>query len=93
LILQIHYTIPDREKQGKNNKKINYFGQLLKNTFYEIINDDELVKSRKVDFSVIPAKLVPAGFKPGAGIQLFQPIIKPLDSGFHRSDGFLGNHQ
>jgi hypothetical protein len=39
LILYVYYTIPDREKQGKNNKKINYFGQLLKNTFYEIIND------------------------------------------------------
>jgi len=38
LILYAYYIIPDREKQGKNNKKINYFGQLLKSTFYEIIN-------------------------------------------------------
>jgi len=37
LILHIYYTIPDREKQEKNNKKINYFEQLLKNTFYEFI--------------------------------------------------------
>jgi hypothetical protein len=41
-------------------------------TFYEIINLDELVKSQKTGFSVIPAK---------AGIQLFQGV---LDPGFRR---------
>jgi len=53
----------------------------------------ELAKSPKDLFSVIPAKPVPAGFKPGAGIQLYQRIIKSLDSGFHRSDDFLRDHQ
>ncbi|MBM4332336.1 MAG: hypothetical protein FJ117_14150 [Deltaproteobacteria bacterium] len=37
---------------------------------------DDLVKSQKAPFPVIPAK---------AGIQLFQGVIKPLDSGFHLS--------
>jgi hypothetical protein len=41
---------------------------------------DELVNSLEIPLLVIPAK---------AGIQLFQVIIKTLDSGFHRSDDFL----
>jgi hypothetical protein len=45
---------------------------------------DELVKSRKTPFCVIPAK---------AGIQFFQLVTEFLDSGFHRSDDFLRNHQ
>jgi hypothetical protein len=45
---------------------------------------DELVKSPNVCFSVIPAK---------AGIQLFQILKNSLDSGFHRSDDFLRDHQ
>jgi hypothetical protein len=40
---------------------------------------DEIVKSRKSPFSVIPAK---------AGIHSFQPAKEELDSGFHRSDDF-----
>ena len=44
---------------------------------------DELVKSQKVRFPVIPAK---------AGIQLFQILKNSLDSGFHRSDDFLQDH-
>ena len=44
---------------------------------------DELVKSQKVGFPVIPAK---------AGIQLFQTLKNSLDSGFHRSDDFLRFH-
>ena len=43
--------------------------------------NDELVKSRNSLEFVIPAKFVPAGFKPGAGIQLFQDV---LDPGFRR---------
>ena len=35
-------------------------------------------------FSVIPAQ---------AGIQSFQIVINSLDSGFHRSDDFLRDHQ
>jgi hypothetical protein len=66
LILYVYYTIPDREKQGKNNKKINYFGQLLKNTFYEIINLDGPVKSPFYLIPVIPAK---------AGIQEIQAVL------------------
>jgi hypothetical protein len=42
---------------------------LLSSKSSGIING-ELVKSPKILLSVIPAKLVPAGFKPGAGIQL-----------------------
>jgi len=46
--------------------------------------DDDLVKSLKRRISVIPAK---------AGIQLFQILKNSLDSGFHRSDDFLRDHQ
>jgi hypothetical protein len=45
---------------------------------------DDLVKSLKRRISVIPAK---------AGIQLFQILKNSLDSGFHRSDDFLRDHQ
>lgn len=41
---------------------------------------DSLVKSRKMPFSVIRAN---------GGIQSFQAVTDHLDSGFHRSDGFL----
>jgi hypothetical protein len=44
------------------------------------MKNDELVKSQKEGFSVIPAK---------AGIQFFPPVINFLDSGFHRSDDFF----
>jgi hypothetical protein len=45
---------------------------------------DEFVRSLKMPFSVIPAK---------AGIQFFQVVLNSLDSGFHRSDDFLRDHQ
>jgi hypothetical protein len=45
---------------------------------------DELVKSRKTPFFVIPAK---------AGIQFFQLVTEFMDSDFHRSDDFLHGHQ
>jgi len=45
---------------------------------------DDLVKSQKTPFFVIPAK---------AGIQFFQLVTEFLDSGFHRSDDFLRIHQ
>jgi hypothetical protein len=45
---------------------------------------DGPVKSLVMLFSVIPAK---------AGIQSSQIVINYLDSGFHRSDGFLRSHQ
>jgi len=45
---------------------------------------DDLVKSLKMRFFVIPAK---------AGILYFQKLINTLDSGFHRSDDFLRSHQ
>jgi hypothetical protein len=48
------------------------------------IKSDDLVKSLKRRISVIPAK---------AGIQLFQILKNSLDSGFHRSDDFLRDHQ
>jgi len=44
---------------------------------------DELVKSQKAKFPVIPAK---------AGIQLLEILKNSLDSGFHRSDDFLRDH-
>ena len=44
---------------------------------------DDLVKSLKIRFSVIPAE---------AGIQCFPMVINDLDSGFHRSDDFLRIH-
>ncbi len=49
-----------------------------------VVNIDDLVKSRKTSFFVIPAK---------AGIQFIQVLAKALDSGFHRSDDFLRDHQ
>jgi len=45
---------------------------------------DNFVKILKMPFSVIPAE---------AGIQYFQKLINTLDSGFHRSDDFLRDHQ
>jgi hypothetical protein len=47
----------------------------------------------KVIFHVIPAKLVPAGFKPGAGIQNCMKILDsgspPAFAGGARNDDFL----
>jgi len=37
--------------------------------------EDGLVKSLKIRFSVIAGKLVPVGFKPGAGIHLFHIVM------------------
>jgi hypothetical protein len=56
----------------------------LVQNFEKCINLDELVKSRKSRFSVIPAK---------AGIQSFQSVKENLDSGLHRSDDFLRDYQ
>ena len=50
---------------------------------YGIFLNDDFVKSRKTPFFVIPAE---------AGIQSFQMVTDGLDSGFHRSDGFLRVH-
>ena len=48
---------------------------------------DDLVKSLKMQFPVIPAS---PGLSPGlAGIRSFQKLITTLDSGFHRSDDFF----
>jgi len=38
LNLQDYYIVWNGEKQEKNDTKINYFRQLTKFTFYEIIN-------------------------------------------------------
>jgi len=84
LYLQDYSIILNGKKQEKNDTKINYFKQLINFTFYETINVDDLVKSLKRLISVIPAK---------AGIQLFQILKNSLDSGFHRSDDFLRDHQ
>jgi hypothetical protein len=43
-----------------------------------------IAKIDETPFFVIPAK---------AGIQFFQLVAEFLDSGFHRSDDFLRNHQ
>jgi hypothetical protein len=48
--------------------------------FYEFIKFDELVKSHRAPFAVIPAK---------AGIQYLRAVANHLDSGFRRSDDFL----
>jgi hypothetical protein len=45
---------------------------------------DELVKSAKIPFSVIPAE---------AGIQVLRALAECLDPGFHRGDDFLRSHQ
>jgi hypothetical protein len=46
----------------------------------EILNNDELVKSKKCPATVIPAK---------AGIKIYRIVTKCLDTGFHRCDDFL----
>ena len=56
----------------------------MKQKEYTPDNIDEIVKNRKTPFFVIPSK---------AGIQFFQLVTEFLDSGFHRSDDFLRNHQ
>jgi len=56
----------------------------LKQPNFIIIKIDGLVKSRETPLPVIPAK---------AGIQLYQMVPVALDSGFHRSDNFLRDHQ
>ena len=56
----------------------------MKQKEYTLDNIDELVKSRKTPFFVIPAK---------AGIQFFQLVTEFLDSDFHRSDDFLRDRQ
>ena len=45
---------------------------------------DAIVKSPQIPISVIPAK---------AGIQFFQAVADHPDSGFHRGDDFLRDHQ
>jgi len=64
---------------------------------FEAINNDELVRSQKKHFSVIPAKVPRQARDPElverAGIQDFQGL---LDPGFRRGDGlegFLRDHQ
>ncbi len=49
-----------------------------------LLNIDNLVKSQKTPFFVIPAK---------AGIQCFQKLMTDLDPGFRRGDDFLRVHQ
>ncbi len=53
---------------------------------------DDLVKSRKTPFFVIPSRI---GVRDDgqAGIQFFQLVTEFLDSGFHRSVDFLRMHQ
>ncbi|PIP35974.1 MAG: hypothetical protein COX20_08420 [Desulfobacterales bacterium CG23_combo_of_CG06-09_8_20_14_all_52_9] len=48
--------------------------------FYDFINIDGFVESRKCSPSVIPEK---------AGIQCSQALMKPLDPVFQRGDDFL----
>ena len=72
----------------------------------EIVNlqplkDDELVKSQKTQFFVIPACLCVARRQAKAGIQSIQLVSEKPDSGacpgprsgVHRSDDFLRNRQ
>jgi hypothetical protein len=49
---------------------------------------DELAKSRKSPFSVIPAK-APMNAGSSTGIQSFQSVNEHLGCGLHRSDNFL----
>jgi hypothetical protein len=67
------------KKKGKVPTTLPYF-RIKK----EIRGFDDLVKSQKLRFPVLPAE---------AGIQFFQIRTTVLDSGFHRSDDFLRNHQ
>jgi len=53
---------------------------------------DELVKSQKNPFFVIPSRI--GGRDDGqAGIQCFQKLMPDLDPGFRRGDDFLRDHQ
>jgi hypothetical protein len=78
-------------------------------SFFHIIQEkkliffkfDDLVKSQKIPFPVIPAKAGIQCFQAVADhldsgfhrIQCFQAVADHLDSGFHRSDDFLRIHQ
>jgi nucleoside phosphorylase len=100
---------PLLNSHGTEIKNRYHLDHELANLAFNAIQNDEFVKSRKIPFSVIPAK---------AGIQSFQavaddlpaialaqkrllPQVKTsaqarragLDSGFHRSDDFLRIHQ
>jgi len=67
--------------------------------FFDCVKIDGLVKSRKMPFSVIPAKAEHVVTRSEAlaltfsAIQSFQAVADDLDSGFHRSDDFLRIHQ
>jgi hypothetical protein len=67
---------PPFVKGGWGDLKVIFY---IKSKMANLFNFDDLVKSQKVEFPVIPAK---------AGIQFFPPVISSLDSGFHRSDDF-----
>ena len=59
----------------------------MSNNKAQILNQIQILwdhKKSEIPYSVIPAK---------AGIQFFQIITNFLDSGFHRSDDFLRDHQ
>ena len=83
-----------RRVHGKKSTGIGLMHTFLATSVYADTETkiDDLVKSRKVPFSVIPAK---------AGIQYIQLVSEGLDSGacpgprsgVHRSDDFLRGHQ
>ena len=59
--------------------------------FFHIIKNDELVKSRTCNLSVIPAPVLRSGFATEggkAGIQYYQAVIKTLNPVFHRGTTF-----
>jgi uncharacterized protein involved in tolerance to divalent cations len=75
------FNIAAKRHPGEIDSVFHWAGKIRKNNDLHI---DELVKSRKTLFFVIPAKAV---------IQSFQLVTEFLDSGFHRSGDFLRNHQ
>jgi len=75
-----------RDKRGHKEQELDVQG-VNGNKFRLILrqsNFDELVKSQKCPRIVIPVK---------TGIQRFQRVTKTLDTGFHRCDDFLREHQ
>ncbi len=68
-------------------------------SYFILLNNNAFVKSRKHTFFVIPAKAGHVVTRSEAkaltisAIQYFQVVADHLDSGFHRSDDFLRNHQ
>jgi len=61
--------------------------------FYELENRDELVKSRKMPFPIIPVKAIPEGSSRGVGVPSFQEFLDSRLRGSDDNGDFLRSRQ